>query len=352
MPEPVDQKTEEQKLEEAKLAPGTPSAEDTFVAKRDRVKTISQIAKESQARIRKQYLEDLEKKEAGEKPEEKPEEKPAEEPKPEEKKEEPKAPEPKLVTEEEAKKLADDAAKKATEETSKEFQGKIDEILNKDKSLQEKQKEADELIAVWDKEGRLPKDYAELINETMRIADAKSAQRDKEREDRLAAEQKEKDDLAKKEVDDKKAQEAKTLDDYNKQIATDLDEIISAKLLPRPADINEINNPETKDEAAKEIQQVFKFGIELNQKLKAEGKNPVTSLNKIFFLHYKPFIDANPNKKAEQPAGADAPVAGSEHTTPETPSNKIPYAQLHKETWSQTISRLKREALARVKAKQ
>ncbi len=352
MPDPIEPK--EEKKDE--LAPGTPSPDDTFVGKRDRVKTITQIAKESQARIRKQYLEDLEKKEAEaakkeEKPEEKSEEKPVEEPKPEEKKEEPKI-EPKVVTEDEAKRLADEAAKKAAEETSKEFQGKIDEILNKDKTLQEKQKEADELISAWDKEGRLPKDYAELISETMRIADAKMEQRQKAIEEKAAEERKAQEEAKNKEVEDKKAQEQKALEDYNKQIATDLDEIISAKLLPRPADINEINNPETKDEAAKEIQKVFKFGIELNTKLKAEGKTPVTSLNKIFFLHYKPFVDANPAKKSEQPAGADAPVSGSEHTTPDTPTDKIPYAQLHKETWPQTISRLKKEALQRLRAKQ
>ena len=60
MPDPIEPK--EEKKDE--LAPGTPSPDDTFVGKRDRVKTITQIAKESQARIRKQYLEDLEKKEA------------------------------------------------------------------------------------------------------------------------------------------------------------------------------------------------------------------------------------------------------------------------------------------------
>ncbi len=342
----------EDKKEE--IIPGTPSPDDTFVYKRDSIKTIRQIAKESQARQRKQYLEDLEKKEAEENKEpEEPKEKPDEQPK-EPPKEEPKAPEtpqPETVTKDEAKKLAEDAVTKATEETRKEFQAKIDEILNKDKTLQEKQKETDELIAAWDKEERLPKDYKEVIDETMRIADAKMERRLKEIEDQKLAREREEQETKKKAEDDAKAMEQKKFDDYNKQIATDLDEIITAGHLPRPKDINEINNENTQDEAAKEIQKVFKFGIDLNTKLKSEGKPPVTSLSKIYFLHYKPFVDAQPNNKGNEVPGGDAPVAGAEKNAPETPTTKVNYQQLHNETWAQTMSRLKREAQARLRFK-
>lgn len=325
--------------EEKEIKEGEPSKEDTFVYKRDRIKTLRQIGKETQDRKKKV-------------PEEKPEVKEVKEVKIEKPKEEPKEikEEPKVNIDEIASKAAKEAADKVAEETKTAFKEEINKILDKDKDILDKQKEADELIASWDKEKRLPKDYQELISETMRISDVKMEQRLKAQQAEEAtkrSELEEKEKVNKIELDKKQGDEK--LAEYNKQIAADLDEIYSIKELPRPDKFDEVNNPETKDTAAQETQKVLKFGVELNTKLVKEGKEPVTSLSKIYFLHYKPYKAANPDKPTEVP-GADAPIAGAKNT-PTGESSKISYTQLHNETWAQTKMRLVREAAKRVVGK-
>lgn len=293
-------------------------------------------------------------KEIGEKRTKKAEEEPKVEEKPEDKpekevpiKEPPK--EPQVDVDAVAKKAADEAANKVAQETKKAFDDKVSEILNKDKTMVEKQQELDELIPIWEKENRLPKDYPELIAENLRVTQAKWAQLDREKqakseEERVAAE--------KVKVDQEtqtKAQADKQLEDFNKQITQDLNDIYDAKFLPRPDKFDEVNNPDTSDKAAKKTQELLSFGVKLNIQRKSEGKDPITSLSKIYFLHYKPTMDkAAP--KDEQPAGGDAPVAGAKNTPPSNPS-KIDYNQLHNETWAQTKARIAREIYKKVVGK-
>lgn len=324
---------------------------EAYDYKRDSKRTLRDISKDIQDR-RKKKLESTPKPEITSAPKAEPAA-PAEK-KPEEEKPEKveKVEEPKIDVEAAVKKAADAAAAKATEETKKEFQAKIDEILNKDKDMLEKQKEADELISTWDKEKRLPKDYNELITETMRIADAKMEQ--KMRAEKAKADE-ERQTLEKTKADEdakaKSAQETQ-LSNYQKQITQDIEELISTKEFKKPTDIEEINNPETKDTAAKEIQKVLEFGVKLNTKLVSEGKQPVQSLYKIYYSHYKPVMDkAAP--KDEQPAGADAPIAGANNSVAPEKSGKlgIPYEQLHKESFTQMATRIAREFAKKTQSK-
>ncbi len=242
--------------------------------------------------------------------------------------------------EEVAKKTAEETAVKVTAETKKAFQEEIAKILDKDKALIDKQKEADELITSWDKEKRLPKDYKELIDETMRVADAKMEQKlraRQEEETRVKQENEAKETERKVELEKKQGEER--LAEFNKQIVQDLDDIYNANLLPRPDKFEEVNNPDTKDDKAKETQKLLEFGVKLNVARQKEGKPPVTSLAKIYFLHYKPEIE----KSNHQPPGADAPVAGANNSPGSGSSEKINMAQLRKETWAQTAFRIARE---------
>lgn len=249
--------------------------------------------------------------------------------------------EPKINPEEIAKKAAEEASKRVAEETKKEFQEEIEKILNKDKDIQEQQKEADELVAAWEKEGRLPKDYPELISETMRIAEKKMEIKMREQEEAKQAEIKKQEEEKAAQTKAEETKQAEQKKAFEEQIVSDLNDIYSAGMLPRPANIEEINNPETQDTAAKETQEVIKFGIELNTKRVSEGLPPVTSLNKIFFLHYKPFKDAQPAKPSSQSAGADAPISqGSNQSSTQQPNNDALYVRqpdgsLKAKSWAQ-----------------
>lgn len=248
------------------------------------------------------------------------------------------------------KKTAEETAKKVSEETKLAFNEKIKEILNKETPIIDKQKETDELITAWDKENRLPNDYKELIDENLRVTQAKWNQLDKEKEERILNESKLREENEKK----VKEEETKREEDFNKKLGeekfksfqeainADLNDLHEAGLIARPTNAEEINNENTTDENAKAVQKLLKFGVELNTKLAKEGKPVVTSLAKIYFLHYKPEIDKGITK--EQPAGADAPISGASNSGGGE-SSKINMAQLRKETWSQTAFRVAREAM-------
>lgn len=339
---------DETKVEEVK--PGEPAKTDDFVYKRDSVKTLQQIGKETQERLKKarkaKKKENEEVSSLTQNPEKDDELAPEQDEKPEIKEE---VKEEKVDHAALAAKAAEDAARKVSEETKLAFKEEISKILDKDKDIIEKQKEADELIASWDKEQRLPKDYNELIQETMRIADAKYEQKAKviAKQEQEAKQVIEKEELTKKAELDKNQGEEK-LAEFNRQITQDLDEIYAIKELPRPAKLEEINNPETTDAAAKETQKVLTFGVELNQRLVKEGKQPVTSLNKIYFLHYKPYQAANPTTQSVDVPGGNAPVAGAKNTPTGDNLNKVDYKQLHNESWAQTKARLVREFAKRM----
>lgn len=259
---------------------------------------------------------------------------------------------PKIDPDEIARKATEAAEKKAEERieaTKKEFQGKIDEILNKEKTDIEKQKDADELIAIWQKENRLPKDYQELINESLRIADVRYQQRERDRLAQEKAQREEQEKQTREQEETKKANDKKQFDDFTNQVTQDVQELIRIGELKAPKDINEINNPDTKDANAKAIQKVFEFGVKLNLDLVKEGKEPVRSLYKIYYSHYKPTV-AKEEPKDDQPAGADAPVAGARNTPSAQGNGKlgVPMKQLRNETWGQTIARLKRDVQKKI----
>jgi hypothetical protein len=244
--------------------------------------------------------------------------------------------------EELVKKTSDETAKKVAEETKEAFKTEIQKILDKPIDDQAKQKEADELIASWEKDGRekkLPKDYQELIQETQRIAEVKAK---RTMDDMLAKRDEEaKVQREKEETEKKTTEEARTkqVENFNKRIETELEELGMAKVIELPEDRKEINNSETKDEKAKNVQKFFEYGIKYNQEQTKKGLPPETSLTKLYFLHYKPEVDANPPKKDEQPAGADAPIAGNNNTpSSEAPKDKYSYSRDHNKSFSQIAS--------------
>jgi len=266
--------------------------------------------------------------------------------------------EPRIDPSEIAKKAAiaaaEETATKIAAETKESFKQEIQKILDKDKDIQDKQKEADELIAAWDKEKRLPKDYNELIAETMRIADAKVAQAQKAAErQRVIDEQAQKETQAKEAQGAKDTQQTK-LDDYQKRIAADLEEIYAAGFLKRPVNVEEINNPTTTDEGAKKTQEIFDFGVKLNTERKTKGLPPVDSLNKIFFLHYQPYMKAQGKTQSKQVAGADAPVSPSRNQSVTQSNKPQPFyykgtdGKMHPKSWAQIKYEMQRAKVSKV----
>lgn len=226
------------------------------------------------------------------------------------------------------KQIAEETAKRVAEETKASFREEIQKILDKDKSVVEKQAEADELIAAWDKEERLPKTYKEVIDEALRVSEAKFNQLQK----------------AKEEADTQKQQETQTrqqqeqqvqntaAETVQKSIQEDLDDLYIAKLLKKPLDATK---QEAEDMA--ETNDLLQFAIKLQQDRAKAGEKPVSSLSKIYFLHYKPFKDAQA-KTNNQPAGADAPVSGAKATPqPQQPEKAFVWKRDSKKTYRQIL---------------
>ncbi len=296
------------------------------------IKSWSEMRKEAKTQAREKYakklLGEVKKDEKPQEPSERADEKPARE-----KVIEPK--EPKVdyneVARKAAKEAADEAATRVATETKEAFKSEVQKILDKDKSLVDKQKELDDLIPVYIKENRLPKDYQEMVQEQLRVTEAKWQQKENEK-------------IAKAQED--KANEPPTppvnqdLQAYQKQITDDLSDLYDAKFLPKPTSIDEINNPDTTDPNAKETQKLLDFGVKLNVQRKANNLPPITSLNKIYFMHYKPELDAKA-KKDDQPPGADAPVSPSRSQQTTDFSKPRPFYQkgedghMHAKSWAQ-----------------
>jgi len=251
--------------------------------------------------------------------------------------------------EERLKKISEETATKVAEETKKAFDDKVKEILNKDTPDIDKQKELDELIPIWEKEERLPTDYKELIAENLRVTEAKWEQKERDKKEREEQETKsrqetERVEKEKEQENTKKAEEEK-FKNFQQAIVADLNDLYDANLLPRPSTVEEINNEATTDEKAKETQKLLKFAVELNTKLRAEGKTPISSVAKIYFLHYKPSLEGKP--KDDQPAGNDAPISGASNA-PSGETTKINLGRLRNETWAQTKFRIARENLKKM----
>ncbi len=314
---------------------------DKFVYARDSRKSLRQIADDVQEEVKKQNKE--------EKPTE--DNKPLEENSttPPEKKDDNKegVVSPPASPPVDAEKIKEEAIKTAREEAQKAakqaFEDEMKKIAENNKSLEEKQKDADELISVFEKEGRLPKDYKEVLSEASRIARVTFEQQQKRAQEE-----------AKKAADAKKAEEEKVAGEQKKaeeekmtaitnKINTDLNDLYEAKVLPRPPEkYNE------SDKNQKETDELLKFGIELNQKRVKEGLPPIDSVAKIYYMHYKPYLDAK-GKKSGQPPGADAPVAGAtQGSKTDGAKDKYVYARDHKKSFQQ----LKDEAIERARNRQ
>ncbi len=237
-----------------------------------------------------------------------------------------------------AKEAADDAAKRVGDETKAAFTSEINKILTRDNDLQQKQKQADELIAAWDKENRLPKNYKELIDETMRIADAKVTHREQEAK-RLAQEPEPPAPLP---LPSEETSEQK-LGRFQKEITDDLESLYTGNDLPRPANLAEINNPNTSDANAKVTQDLLNFGVKLNTSINKRGGTPITSLKGI----YEAYKLAGNETKVVQPPGADAPVSPSRNQSVTQQPTTQPFYQkgedghYHAKSWAQ----IKYEAL-------
>jgi hypothetical protein len=300
------------------------NTDDKFIAKRDSKKTLRQIAFESKERVNKAKEEIV--KEQDKIPDVKPVIKKEE--KKIEKKEE-KKPEAPVI---DVEKIKEEAIKVGKETAKKEFEAKTKEIMDKQVSDEQKQKEADELISVWDKEKRLPKDYKEVVIETHRLAKAQMEKTLRERDAKAKAES----DARTKEAEDKRTTEQKTyqarVDAINTKVKNEMNELYEGKFLKKP--------PEKYDEGdstQKETDELMKFGIDLNVKRTKEGLPPIDSISKIYFMHYKPYVEAQGKAKSKQPAGENAPISGAKSTDDKGQTKGYVYARDHKKSYRQIL---------------
>lgn len=223
-----------------------------------------------------------------------------------------------VVDEEEfGKKIAETVVKTTEELETKKKQ----EEEEKAKKEAEELKMKDEMLPIYVREGRNPKDYYEINEEATRIAELKAEKlwekKEAERQSKIG-EQKE---IEKTET--QKKQEAQ--DNYNKYIDNQLDDLVKSNKLP-PIQ----NKDDEKDLGIQERRNLFKTMMDVNVKIAEENKNLppeqqkplITSLKEIFYEHYKPL--------STQPAGHDAPVAGKTSVVAPTTEDEIDYREIRK----------------------
>lgn len=224
---------------------------------------------------------------------------------------------------EEQRKLDAQIAKDKAEKTAKEI---IDRTLKeRQDEIELEAKRKDELIPLWEKEGREPKDYNEIAKENRRITKL---------ELKIEAEQEKKTqevEQAKQTQQQSKQNEDSLLLTQN-QIQRDMEELYEGNFIPRP------KSGDANDPGMKMQDELFKLGIKINEERKAKGQPTEPSIAKIFFMHGKDLT------KVEQPAGADAPIAGARPANPEKESEGYVYAKDHKdgESFAQYSVRLLR----------
>lgn len=208
-------------------------------------------------------------------------------------------PEDEKVTDFDPDKFAEETAQKAADKL-KEYEKEKEEQKERERLEKEsKSKEDEELIPIFKREGRNPKDYEEIVNESNRIAELKVKKMLEER-DRQA--------LAKSE-EEAKAREAELAkskqfeEDFNKMIDEEVAELYQNDKLPKVVNAEDPNDPGVKAKF-----ELFKTMREVNEKRVKAGQTPITSVSRIFNNYYKP---------KDQPAGSDAPISdgrGSAHT--------------------------------------
>lgn len=295
MPEPVkpEEKVEEKPVETPKVEP----KEQGYDYKTDHNRPIEAIIKE-----------------------------PVIEPPKKEEKTEEKPPEPTLTENpldeakkylEEQRKLDAETAKTEAEKTAKEITERTIKEQHDQTELDAKRK--DELIPAWEKEGREPKDYNEIAKENRRITKLElKIELEEEAKQKKA-------DEAKLSLEQSKQNEDNLLLTQN-QIQRDMEELYEGNFIPRP------KSGDPNDPGMKMQDELFKLGIKVNEDLKKAGKPTEPSIAKIFFLYGKDL------QKVEQPAGADAPIAGARPANPEKEQEGYSYKRDHNKTYMQILT--------------
>jgi len=178
----------------------------------------------------------------------------------------------------------------------------------------------DEMLPIYVREGRNPKDYAEINEEATRIAELKAEKLWEKKESEKQAKISEQEELKKTETQRK--EEAQN--QYNRYIDNQLDDLVKSNKLPSIKDAND-----EKDLGVQERRNLFKTMYDVNIKIAEENKSLppeqqkplINSLKEIFYEHYKPLTT--------QPAGHDAPVAGRSNVVAPTNEDEIDYREIH-----------------------
>lgn len=197
---------------------------------------------------------------------------------------------------------------------------KVKKVLKEDAVEREKEltaeekkaKEDEELIPIYVREGRNPKDYAEINDEAQRIAEIKFNRTLDARE--AAARAKEEETAKAREAELAKSKQFE--EDFNKMIDEELNEMYTNNKLPKIVDEKDPDDPGIKARF-----ELFKTMKEVNEKRVTAGQQPITSISRIYNNYYK--------LPTSQPAGADAPVSAGRGVVTEEKEEVMPYAKLH-----------------------
>lgn len=189
---------------------------------------------------------------------------------PEESKEEPKAEQPPLDRE----KIKEELKAEVSQEVS-------DSIV---KSLKGEREEKDVPQTPWEKENRTP-----TWKEALEYAGEQAEKRLEEKQ------------TAKQQAEEAQRTQALTAAEDNKQKWNSywdmqIDELTASGKLPK------VEKKDASDTGMKARQELFAQMVKVNTERVAEGKPQITSLKEIYYEHYTPVT--------QQPAGANAPVAG------------------------------------------
>lgn len=208
----------------------------------------------------------------------------------------------------------DEAAEKAAKKTADAFRKELADIQKSSLPDEEKKKASEELLTLWEKEGRQPKDWKEALSEMGRVSELKALRAFEET-------QRQKEEAITKERTEKEQAYLANAKAIDERVNADLAELRAAKHL-----------------ASKEDEKEFiDFAVDITNKRNKENL-PVIDPIKMYFLHYKPFKDAQGKRVAGQPAGADAPVAGAKATPVNDTNDKAyVYARDHKKTFRQIM---------------
>lgn len=239
-----------------------------------------------------------------EKVDEKPEDKPNED-------EEKKVEDVEEEVEFDPEKLKEEAAEIARQKIWEEAEKRQREA---EEAMKRQELEADENTPPWIKRGEnTPKDYDELTNwnveQAKKAVAAEWEKREAEKQARL--------DEEKQAEETRKKTEEDATNEWNKMVDEQLEDLYRNNKLPKIK-----NKADDNDEGLRARKALFQTMYEVNEKLKKEGKRPVTSIKEIFYEHYK--------APTTQPPGADAPIAGSrlQNATAKV-DGEYTYAEIH-----------------------